>query len=131
MLEGDSSQRDRIYFDIFNAWYNSGNIINFIFGYGFAGSQQLASGSFAHNDWLELLSNFGLIGLSIYIVLFYSAYKLIRYSQWYSEKRILFICVVSMWFLITLFSMGYTSTGGYMKAIMLAYLIGSDNRKLV
>ncbi|HHX69286.1 MAG TPA: hypothetical protein GX708_14720 [Gallicola sp.] len=130
MLEGDSSQRDRIYFDIFKGWYNSSNILNLIFGFGFAGSQQLASGSFAHNDWLELLSNFGLIGVSIYIMLFYSAYKLIRYSQWDSDKRILFICVVAMWFLITLFSMGYTSTGGYLQAIMLAYLIGGDKRKL-
>lgn len=130
MLEGGSSQRDRIYLDIFNGWYDSGNIINLIFGFGFAGSQQLASGSFAHNDWLELLSNFGLLGISIYLMLFYSAYKLIRYSQWDSDKRIIFICVVAMWFLITLFSMGYTSTGGYLQAIMLAYLIGSEKRKL-
>lgn len=129
MLEGDSSQRDRIYSDIFSGWYNSGNIINLIFGYGFAESQQLASGSFAHNDWLELLSNYGLIGVSIYLMLFYSAYKLIRYSQWYSDKRILFICVVSMWFLVTLFSMAYTSTGGYLRAIILAFLVGSSGIK--
>lgn len=130
MLEGNSSQRDRIYFDIFSGWYNSPNIINLIFGFGFAGSQQLATGSFAHNDWLELLSNFGLLGISIYLMLFYSAYKLIRYSQWDSDKRIIFVCVVAMWFLVTLFSMAYTSTEGYLQAIMLAYLIGSEKRKL-
>ena len=131
LLEGGGSGRDVIFSKILSGWYNSDNLMNLLFGYGFAGSQKITGGLFAHNDWLELLSNYGLIGVSIYLMLFYSAYKLIRYSQWYSDKRILFICVVSMWFLVTLFSMAYTSTGGYLQAIMLAYLIGSDNRKLV
>ena len=131
LFEGGSSGRDVILSKILSGWYNSDNLMNLLFGYGFAGSQKITGGLFAHNDWLELLSNYGLIGVSIYLMLFYSAYKLIRYSQWYSDKRILFICVVSMWFLVTLFSMAYTSTGGYLQAIMLAYLIGSDNRKLV
>ena len=130
MLEGDGSQRDRIYFDIFNGWYNSGNIYNFIFGFGFARSQQLASGSFAHNDWLELLSNYGITGVLIYLLLFYSAFKLIRNSLYDSEKRILLFCITGMWFLVTLFSMAYTSTDGYLRAIMLAYLIGSKHINL-
>lgn len=129
MLEGDSSQRDRIYSDIFSGWYNSGNIINLIFGYGFAGSQQLASGSFAHNDWLELLSNYGIVGVFIYLLLFFSAFKLIKNPNLSNDKKLLLICVVSTWFLITLFSMGYTSTGGYLRAIILAFLVGSSGIK--
>lgn len=131
MSEGSLSGRDIIYENIFNRWYHSDNLFNIIFGFGFASSLELSGiDTFAHNDWLELLSNFGLLGISIYLLLFYSAYKLIRNSQWDNDKKILFVCVVAMWFLVTLFSMGYTSEGGYLRAILLAYLVGSTNKKL-
>lgn len=132
MLEGNVSGRDRIYANIFNGWLDSDNFINLLFGYGFAGSRLLSgSGHFAHNDWLELLSNFGLLGVTIYIVLFYSASKFIRNNKWGSDKKIIFITIMGMWFVTTLFSMGYTSMGGYLKAIMLGYLIGSKNKYIV
>jgi len=132
MLEGNVSGRDRIYANIFNGWLESDNLINLLFGYGFAGSRLLSgSGLFAHNDWLELLSNFGLLGVTIYIVLFYSASKFIRNNKWGSDKKIIFITIMGMWFVTTLFSMGYTSMGGYLNAIMLGYLIGSKNKYIV
>ena len=120
-----SSGRDVIYSRIFNSWYYSDNLINLLFGFGFAGSQYLTRGAFAHNDWLELLSNFGLLGVVIYLWLFFAAYKLIRNGNWNSDKKYIFFTVVAMWFLVTLFSMGYTSSAGYMRAMILAYLIGS------
>lgn len=131
LSEGGVSGRDIIYANIFNNWYNSDNLFNFLFGYGFAGSQKLAYGSFAHNDWLELLSNFGILGVSIYMILFYSSFKLLRKSNWNPDKKIIFTTVVSMWFLITLFSMGYTSTDGYLRALLLAFLIGSKEKDLI
>lgn len=132
MLEGNVSGRDRIYANIFNGWLDSDNFINLLFGYGFAGSRLLSgSGHFAHNDWLELLSNFGLLGVTIYIVLFYSASKFIRNNKWGSDKKIIFITILGIWFVTTLFSMGYTSMGGYLNAIMLGYLIGSKNKYIV
>src|SRR5690606_8842766 len=54
-----TSGRNFIYQAIFDAWYNSDSIWHIMFGFGFAGSIQLSGGVFAHNDWLELLSNFG------------------------------------------------------------------------
>ena len=86
---------------------------------------------FAHNDWLELLSNFGLFGVIVYIMLFFAAYKLIRNPNWGdTDKRLFMLTVIIMWFLITLFSMGYTSSDGYLKAMLLAYLIGNRNKAL-
>jgi hypothetical protein len=35
-----------------------------------------------------------------------------------------------MWFATTVFSMAYTSMGGYMRAMLLGYLLGTE-RKLV
>lgn len=132
MIESGGSNRDIIYKDIWEGWYNSKNPNQHLFGFGFAGSQRLTGGMYAHNDWLELLSNFGALGVSIYFILFYSSYKLIRSSEWGEvDKRLLMLTVVSIWFIITLFSMGYTDINGYLRAIILAYLIGSKKKSIV
>jgi len=132
MVEGNVSGRDRIYANIFNGWLESDSFMNLLFGYGFAGSRLLSgSGHFAHNDWLELLSNFGLLGVSIYLILFYSIFKTIRNSNWGNDKKILFLTIMGMWFATSIFSMGYTSMGGYLNAMMLAYLLGSRSRNLI
>jgi hypothetical protein len=132
MIESGGSNRDIIYKDIWEGWYNSKNPNQHLFGFGFAGSQRLTGGMYAHNDWLELLSNFGALGVSIYFILFYSSYKLIRSSEWGEvDKRLLMLTVVSIWFIITLFSMGYTDINGYLRAIILAYLVGSKNKSVV
>lgn len=129
MEEGVVSGRDIIYANLLNAWYNSDSYIELILGYGFAVSVKLSgTGNVAHNDWLELLSNFGLLGVSIYLVLFYSGVKKIFVSDWDKNKRIVMGVVMTMWFLITLFSMGYTIDGGYLKAILLGYLIVEKNK---
>ena len=83
------------------------------------------SGYLAHNDWLELLSNFGLVGVSSYIFFFYAAYKSIKTPYWSINNKIIFFTVILIWFLTTLFSMGYTSDGGYVRAMLIAYFIGS------
>ncbi|MDD2495799.1 MAG: hypothetical protein PHE29_11480 [Tissierellia bacterium] len=131
MFESGGSNRDIIYAAIWEGWYDSKNPIVHLLGFGFAGSKLLSGGMHAHNDWLELLSNFGVLGVSIYIVLFYSSYRIIMNSESGDVgKRLLMLCVVSMWFIITLFSMGYTGINGYLRAIILAYLVGSKNKSI-
>lgn len=126
LSDGGFSGRDIIYKNIFDKWYYSEKLINILFGYGFASSLELSgTGNFAHNDWLELLSNFGVLGVTIYMLMFYAAYKLIRSQHFNFDNRILFFTVVVMWFLMTVFSMAYLSTGGYLRAILLAYLVGN------
>lgn len=132
LAEGSSSGRDVIYSNLFSAWLNSESIINVLFGYGFAASLNLSgTGSYAHNDWLELLSNFGLVGVVIYGIIFYAAVKYIRIKKWDVDKRLLLMTIVLIWFFSTLVSMSYTSGNGYIQSIMLAYLIGSKANKLV
>lgn len=129
ILEGQYSGRDRIYSMIFNTWYWSENLVNFIFGFGFAASIKI-TGTFAHNDWLELLANFGLVGVSLYLFLFYSALMCCINKRWLREKRILMITITGMWFFISLVSMTYTSVYGFLSAILLGYLIGSKQAGL-
>lgn len=130
IAEGNSSGRDVIYSKLYNAWFNSDNIFNLFLGYGFASSLTLSGGSFAHNDWLELLSNFGLLGVLIYASLFFSTIKFIRNKKWDIDKRILLLTIVLIWFFTTLVSMSYTSLGGYTQSILLAYLIGSNTKSI-
>lgn len=129
--EGGSG-RNTIYKNIFNKWYYSDNFINFLFGYGFAGSLKLSGMNLlAHNDWLELVSNFGILGVTLYMLLFYSAINTLVKSKWRTEKKILFCAIITMWFVTSIFSMGYTSTDGYLRAIMLAYLLGNNEKEFI
>ena len=126
--EGNSSGRDIIFAHIYNGWLE-GNIFELFFGFGFASSFKFA-GNFAHNDWLELLSNFGILGAAVYLVLFYHGFKLIFSKGWASSRKITLLCVMMTWLLISILSMGYASDDGYMRAIVLGYLIGTQTKDL-
>ena len=132
IIEGESSGRDTIYFNLFNYWVKSDNFINLIFGYGFAASIQLSNtGNFAHNDWLELLSNFGLFGVTIYFILFMAALKKVMSPNWIIEKRIILLVIVLIMLMNTLVYRFYSAGDGFLYSIMLAYLIGSKNKELI
>jgi len=127
LREGNISGRDQIYATIFNTWYNDDSVTHFLFGYGFAGSTVLSGGGLvAHNDWLELLSNFGLLGVGIYLFFFYTGFSSIRNATWNVNRKIIMLTILSIWFLTTLFSMGYTSDLGYIRAILIAFLLGGS-----
>jgi O-antigen ligase len=121
--QGDTSGRGEIYRAILHIWYNCDNLFHYIFGYGFASSVTLA-GDYAHNDWLELLSNFGLVGVGVYLFLFYGAVKYSLDKSWMPDKRIIMMTITMIWFFTSMFSMWYTSLGGYPQAILLGYLVG-------
>jgi len=131
LLEGNSSGRGRIYSAIWNGWKGSSNEwIPFLFGFGFAGSQSLTGGLFAHNDWLEMLSNFGLVGITLYLSLiicgFWYAFSKHKLAQ--SDERLLMLMIMAGWFLSSLFSMWYTSMGCMTQSMLLGYLMGKSKR---
>jgi len=127
IIQGNTSGRTEIYRSIFDSWYYNQNILNLLFGFGFAGSIELSGGNFAHNDWLELLSNFGVIGIAGYLFLFYAAARIIMNKEMIFEKRYLFLVITSIWFFISLVSMWYTELSSFTQSILLGYLLGSKN----
>jgi hypothetical protein len=131
IAEGNSSNRTYIYSTIFDEWYSLKSIWSFIFGFGFASSLSLTGGTYAHNDWLELISNFGLLGVFTYLSLFLAAMNYIFIYNWQTNKRLLMLTIILIWFFITLVSMWYTSLGGFTQAILIAYLVGSNKEFLV
>lgn len=66
-IEGSSSSRDYIYAQVWSAWLNS-NILYQLIGHGPIATLS-ATINYAHNDWLEILYDFGLIGLLLYVVI--------------------------------------------------------------
>lgn len=107
-LEGNTSGRDVIYSTMWDMWYGVGSIVNLLFGYGYNGTFLYSPmHKFAHNDWLEILVDFGLLGALFYAAIFIAFARLyFRLDRGY--PRLVCIAIVSVWFMKTLYSMGFT-----------------------
>lgn len=130
MTEGDASERDVLYSVIFHSWFSIQNFDNFLFGYGFGGSRMITGGLFAHNDWLEIVSNFGLLGGGLYLILMFAGFKFSLNKKLKLDKKILMRTIMVAWFCTSLISMWYMNIQGYTNTILLAYLIGNKSNSL-
>jgi len=108
--EGNSSGRDVIYVGAWHVWYDSENPISYLVGYGFDGTihQTLTGHHHAHNDWLEVLVDYGLLGVILYLAVFITFFQQIRRMQSFKWKMV-FLSGVVIWFFKTFYSMGFTS----------------------
>ena len=108
-LEGDSSNRDIVYTNLWNVFINESNPLKIIFGRG-ANSTLIVTTNFAHNDWLELAINQGIVGIVIYFYYFISLFKDARRVR-KTNKVYSDILLMSLFILFskTLFSMSYAS----------------------
>ena len=128
-ISDGGSGRDVIYSTLLNSWYESNSLINYLFGFGFVSVIKYSGGLLAHNDWLELLISFGLLGVFVYLLLFYAATRFVLNPKVEKESRLIMLAIILMWFLQTLFSMYYTESGTALTTVVLGYLIGSYQRK--
>lgn len=63
-LEGNSSNRDTIYSALSTEILNDQSLLRWLFGRG-ANSTILIAGNYAHEDWLELMINNGILGVTL------------------------------------------------------------------
>jgi O-antigen ligase len=131
-FEGNSSGREYIYSDIFYGWYNSGNIWNLFFGYGFVGSLKLTS-NFAHNDWLEILAGYGFVGFLLYFIIISGLLKYyIKHNQLMnSQEKQIFLVTTCIWIVQSLFSSVYGGLNTYVYTLSLAFIMGSVDGRIV
>lgn len=105
-LEGNSSGRDVIYGNLWNTLLMEAKPFYFYLGRG-AESTLKVTGSFAHQDWLEIFCNNGLIGVFILFFFFYTLGK----NAWESRMSFSgmmfysFVTIIIIIFSKTLFSM--------------------------
>lgn len=106
--EGDSSGRDTLYGPLWEHFINETSLPKILSGNGAMQTINIV-GNYAHNDWLEILTCHGLLGVFIYILYFIALIK-----HWLSsnKKTILFSMlgmIILILFSSTLFSMSYNS----------------------
>lgn len=126
-LEGNTSNRDIIYSMLYNYYFSQSNIIHLLFGNGIDSTISIAT-NYAHNDWLELLINQGLVGalayLAIYISLVKKYYAVAKYNKAHAYAL---ACICIFLFAKSLISMGYTSIG-LPVALPLGYILASHTK---
>ena len=82
--------------------------------------------NYAHNDWLEIAVNQGLLGLIIY-----AFYWLVFYKTWKnainSDAKTIFVLTILMLFAKSIFSMSYGAMT-YVSASILGYALATVNK---
>lgn len=124
-IEGNSSGRDVIYAGAWHTWFNSNSFFHYLFGYGFDGTVHQSSTlyHYAHNDWLEILVDYGLLGIPFYLMIFLSLIKPIRRVQAYEMKMVL-VSSVFIWLFKSVYSMGFTEEAMSVMMISMGTALG-------
>lgn len=125
-LEGSSSGRDTISDSLLDYYFNQTNIFQLIFGSGANATSQHAI-NVAHNDWLELLVNQGLIGFLILIGFFMALRKDVLYlKKINSVNYFILSSIVILLFLRTFFSMSICDMQPFLT-LLLGYILSKIN----
>lgn len=117
-----SEARESIYTKILSGLENS-DIIEFFIGHGPLSTVTVA-GNYAHNDWLEIVYDFGIVGLILYIII---PIAMLKYYKRYSleeELAGILICVLYI-VLRSSFSMCVYELDSLLTFGFMGYIIGN------
>lgn len=117
--EGNSSNRDYIYASFYTYFIEQSNFFFMLFGNGADGSIKLL-GTLAHNDWLEIAIDLGLMGVLLYAYFWYVFFLTWRQSQKILENHYslaLGLCLL-IYFFKSLFSMSINGMTLYSTSVL-------------
>ncbi len=123
-MEGNTSGRDDLYSHFWNYFVNDATPLQFLFGRGANGTLEIYK-NYAHNDWLEIAVNQGIIGVLIFAVYWKNLYFTWKKSTNVDARTILAM-VILIFFAKTLFSMSYTDMT-YVSTSVLGYALANVN----
>ncbi|BFL84872.1 hypothetical protein LFREDSHE_33220 [Shewanella baltica] len=127
MLDGYSSGRDLIAIQLFNVWYESESILTYAFGFGYNATSQFTN-HVSHNDWIDMLVSFGLFGVILYAIIFFSLfYKLFRYTG-NKEYKIILLVFIGIALLLSMSSRWYWVSFSYFNCLILPYLLANNKK---
>lgn len=106
-LEGDTSGRDVIQGFLINYYMNQYTLTEQLIGKG-ANATLEVFGMFAHNDWIELGINQGLLGILFYLFFWIAFVKLLLRWDVPPEVKTVLTMIFAIYFLKTFFSMSYS-----------------------
>lgn len=124
-LEGDSSGRDEIMNRCVDYLSHEGDW-RLLIGNGFFSTISII-GIEAHNDWLEIVIDYGIIGLVIYVGLIVSLYNVARKSK-NSQSRFVLLFILLTWIMKSIFSMQYCNINSILMLIALGIVLGNQNK---
>lgn len=107
-LEGESSHRDDLYITFLDYFWNGTSPLQFVLGSG-ANATLKVSYNYAHNDWLEIAVNQGVIGLIVYLLYWLTFAKTMLSNDYSSKMRLVLQLLFIIYFMKTIFSMSYNA----------------------
>ena len=120
-MEGNSSGRDMLYSFFWHYFTDEADVLHYLIGRGANGTLEIYY-NYAHNDWLEIAVNQGVLGLVVYALYYLSFYKTWKRAT-NTDARTILALMLFIFFAKTMFSMSYadmtfvsTSTLGYALA---------------
>lgn len=116
-LEGNSSHREELYGNFINAFLYDASFFQMLLGRGACGTIKY-SFNYAHNDWLEILTNQGIIGVSIFGFYWLLFIKMLKCHYLSSDSRFCLLLLFVIYFMKALFSMSISSMAIYATLMM-------------
>lgn len=120
-LDGEDSGRSGLWSSFWNTYLNSDSIINNIFGWGRLGTVMVGD-NFAHNDWIEFLIDFGILGVCLFLNYWIGFYKTIKKTKLHELSRFCLQIIFLILIMKTMFSMSILTMEIYIT-IMLGFCI--------
>ena len=115
-MEGETSGRDFIQGFLIDYYMTQYTPTEQLVGRG--GNATLdVLGQFAHNDWIELGINQGLLGMLLYLFFWISFVKLLMKRNVPPEVRTALAMIFAIYFLMTFFSMSYSAYTLYVSMV--------------
>lgn len=122
LIEGGDDVRTRIAEQTLLAWYQSDNIFTYLFGLGFDATRDV-TGTSSHNDVVDAITSYGIVGFFIYITIFTLLIKHLLKTNWNKEKRIILLVFIGIAFIMSLSSRWFTNSFPFMISMFLPYLL--------
>ncbi len=126
---GSSTGRDVLFGSLIRHFTRDLSNIHLFFGNG-ADSTFLIAGNFAHNDWLEFVTNMGVVGLLVYLFYWLCFYLTYRQLPSYSPTSCAFLVVMTICFMRTWYSMSINDMFVVMTMVI-GYCIGEKENNEV
>lgn len=120
-MEGNTSNRDILYGRLIDAFNEETNILNILFGHGANATIGIA-GNYAHQDWLETLTNNGIIGCLI-LFMFYAGIFTTAIKQRNKFQTSMFYSFITLFLIVfskSIFSMSIQDMCIY-ETLLLGY----------
>lgn len=105
-LEGNSSGRDKLYGAFLDYFVDKATPLQFAFGSG-ADATLKVSFNYAHNDWLEIAVNQGVLGIMLYMLYWFLFAKECMSKSYSNQEKLALQLLLIIYFMQTLFSMSY------------------------